>query len=161
MKTVIYILLFLLSVVATTAKKMEFEAESLDGHYKGGYRYISRSSDLSFDEAMTTIKHDPSAFMDILQSSKLPDAYFFECPPVTKSTAKTTPFEFVILPAPSLENIEPDADAFSEHFDSSSKLYAVFPSLGKDAMLIAPIPEKGESNDVYTHLGMHMINMSS
>ena len=131
----------------------ELEAESLDGHYIGGVRYTSRSSGLSFQEAMTMIKRDPSAFIDVLKSKKLPDAYFFECPPVTKTTASTTPFEFVVLPAPALKDVEPDADAFSEHFDTSSKPYAIFPSLGKDAILIAPVLEKGKKTNVYSHLG--------
>merc|ERR1711991_183370 len=60
--------------------------------------------------------------------------------------------EFVILPAPSLQHVEPDVDAFGEYFDSSSKPYAVFPSLGKDALLVAPVPVEGENSDVYTHL---------
>ena len=150
-------LLCLLYINAAVCKKMDLEVESLDGDYKGGYRYTSKSSELSFEEAMTTIKHDPSAFIEILKSNRLPEAYFFECPPITKRTASTTPFEFVILPAPSLQHVEPDVDAFGEYFDSSSKPYAVFPSLGKDALLVAPVPVEGENSDVYTHLGMHVL----
>lgn len=158
MSTLVSLLLFLVGSVAVAAgKKMSLEAESLDGHYKGGYRFSSTSSSLSFEDAISMIKHDPSAFIDILKSSKLPNAYFFECPPVTKETVSTTAFEFVILPAPSLESQDPDADAFSEYFESSSHPYAVFSSLGKDATLVAPVPVKGVKSDVYTHLGRYLL----
>ena len=35
-------------------------------------------------------------------------AYFFEVRPISKGTYSTTPFEFVLIPAPSLDGITAD-----------------------------------------------------
>ena len=53
-----------------------------------------------------------NAFFDILRlglsSDETDFAYFFEVLPITRNIYSTTPFEFVILPAPSLDGIKAD-----------------------------------------------------
>ena len=46
------------------------------------------------------------------------DEYFFECPPITKSTLKSETFEFVLKKATRLANREPDYEKFEKHFSS-------------------------------------------
>ncbi len=44
------------------------------------------------------------------------EAYFFETPCVTPSNAECKPFEFVLVPAPTLRGVRSDAETFREHF---------------------------------------------
>jgi len=95
-------------------------------------------------------------------------AAFFETPPIAStataaSAAGDRPFEFVLVDAPRLYRFadgRPDRGAFAEHFDApgggcgngdgsdnddgdddnAGKYSCAFPSLGKDALLIAPKP---------------------
>lgn len=65
-------------------------------------------------------------------------AFFWETPPFSVETARYTPFEFVALNAPGLDNTEEDGSAFSEHLPNSVGQFRVFKNLGGDSLLIAP-----------------------
>lgn len=75
------------------------------------------------------------------------DAFRWETPGVVRSTL-SSPFEFVLVDAPTLER-PPDRSAFAEHFDDAKPVVR-FGNLRRDAVLVVPCPR--ERNDVYTHL---------
>lgn len=74
--------------------------------------------------------------------------YCFETPPLTQSILNS-PFECVFVESPTLARLEADAQPFREHFRKAQGSVA-FPSLGKDALLVAPCPVSDST--CYTHL---------
>jgi hypothetical protein len=71
-------------------------------------------------------------------------AYFWEFPAMSARTL-ASPTEFVIIEAPALVNAQPQPEIFSDYFSAADPHgVAQFPSLGGDALLIAPAPT-GES----------------
>jgi len=150
------ILIYLLSSIALssfTQSTMQFSAEEISGGKK--YRLMQEGRAISFSSAMSKISDPTSGLSDMLihiLRSGQPPAYFFECPPVSRDTYDKVPFEFVIIPAPSLEGIVTDAGAFRDHFErNAGRSVAIFPSLGRDAMLLSPCPR--DSNLAwYAHL---------
>ena len=75
-------------------------------------------------------------------------AFRWETPAVTTNTL-SQPFEFVILDSPGLARA-PDPEAFAEFFNGVQGYIAVFPNLGRDAMMVAPCPVAESST--YGHL---------
>ncbi len=65
-------------------------------------------------------------------------AFRWETPPVTADSV-SQPFEFVLLDSPGLAR-RPDPDAFAEHFGRGVEGVAVFPNLGRDAIMVVPCP---------------------
>ena len=76
---------------------------------------------MSYEDVIIHLKTDiefRNTFFDILQlgleKESAPDklgpkqAYFFEVCPITRRTYSTLPFEFVLVPAPSLDGIKAD-----------------------------------------------------
>ena len=58
-------------------------------------------------------------FINILKNGTDFDEYFFECPPITKSTLNSETFEFVLKKATRLaNNRKPDFRQFEKHFSS-------------------------------------------
>jgi hypothetical protein len=101
-------------------------------------------SDASFRVALTSVLREQQTVMP---------AYFWECSPFTANTIDIIPFEFVTLPATVLLTRRPDKKSFEEKFRQGSESDAVaFPSLGGDAMLIAPVPHEGIADEAYMHL---------
>jgi hypothetical protein len=76
------------------------------------------------------------------------DAYCLETPPLTKPMLNE-PFECVFVESPALSRLKADPQPFQEHFRESGGSVA-FPSLGKDALLVAPCPVSDST--CYTHL---------
>jgi hypothetical protein len=78
-------------------------------------------------------------------------AYFWEMPPVTRASIHQ-PFECVLVDSPGLAGVAADASAFAEYFAvaGADEAIAGFPSLGKDAFLIAPCPRGAPA--AYPHL---------
>ena len=78
------------------------------------------------------------------------DAFRWETPPVSGANA-LRPFEFVLLDCPGLD-VLPDESAFEAYFAAAAEDEEIvaFPSLGKDAFLLAPCPHAAAS--VYGHL---------
>ncbi|WP_420629622.1 DUF6940 family protein [Candidatus Leptofilum sp.] len=74
-------------------------------------------------------------------------AYFWETPPITKSTLER-PFEFVLVNAPSLARVSAQRRAFASYFNQEP--IVDFPNLGGDAHLVVPCPQTPA--DAFTHL---------
>ncbi len=106
---------------------------------------------LRFSDFFTLLVHS-SDFRDYFteQLAAVPfDAYRWETPPVTTATIDRN-FECVVLDSPELAR-KPDAATFAQYFRSQPPDgVAVFPSLGKDAILIVPCPLSADA--AYGHL---------
>jgi hypothetical protein len=77
-------------------------------------------------------------------------SFFWEFPPLSTAVLDT-PVEFVTIAGPALDGMRPDTGAFREHFAAARSVStAVFPNLGGDALLIAPVPQDEQAT--YTHL---------
>jgi hypothetical protein len=78
------------------------------------------------------------------------EAFRWETPPITKSAASRE-FEFVVLDCPGLVTT-PNPSAFAEQFSSKSARENVvsFANLGKDAILVVPLPVQPTS--AYGHI---------
>lgn len=79
------------------------------------------------------------------------DAFFWENPPVTKSTVQQ-PYEFVLVDSPQFARGNADLAPFREKFESlpPGKEVIAFENLGGDAELIVPCPVADPN--VYAHL---------
>jgi hypothetical protein len=92
---------------------MSFEIKRLDSTT---IRYISTAT---FREALNYFIQTPVCtfaleFQTLLKENEF-EAYFFECPPVTRILLDR-PFEFVLINAPELAKVSPDFRAFASHF---------------------------------------------
>lgn len=109
------------------------------------------ADDLEFGEVIR-LWSDDEAFRSffILQLTATPfSAYRWETPPVTKATIHQ-PFECVVVDCPVLDG-PADRSAFSSYFRTHAKDdIAVFPNLGKDAVMVVPCPLTSTSG--YAHL---------
>ncbi len=106
-----------------------------------------------YSEVLRCWQHDHifrAFFIALLADSSLL-SYRWETPPITKRTADQE-FKFVLIEAPDLD-VEPDAQAFAEHFPVPDKDESVvtFPNLRNDAVLVVPCPLGPQS--AYAHLG--------
>ena len=125
-------------------------SEELPG--KRGLRLaiVLNSRPASFAEVIQAWQNDGnfrSLFNSLLAGAPY-SAFRWETPPVTAGTL-SQPFECVILNSPSLAR-QPDREAFAEHFDKSERTVAVFPNLGRDAVMVVPRPIADSS--AYGHL---------
>eukprot|EP00048_Salpingoeca_helianthica_P016910 m.234799 g.234799 ORF g.234799 m.234799 type:complete len:202 (-) comp19764_c0_seq1:261-866(-) len=77
-------------------------------------------------------------------------AVFFECRPVNSAHLTTQLFEAMVLPAPQLERVASERDAFAAHWSKASSGVVTFTNLGRDAVLVAPAPSSPASQ--YPHL---------
>lgn len=111
---------------------------------------LLNSRPVSFAEVIQAWQNDGnfrSLFNSLLAGAPY-SAFRWETPPVTAGTL-SQPFECVILNSPSLAR-QPDREAFAEHFDKSERTVAVFPNLGRDAVMVVPRPIADSS--AYGHL---------
>ena len=74
-------------------------------------------------------------------------SFFWEHPPLTISSFESGA-EFVMIDAPMLANLPPNAEPFRSYFAGGEVV--TFQNLGGDAVLIAPLP--GDSSSGYAHL---------
>ena len=95
-------------------------------------------------------------FFRKLQSSAF-QSYFFETPSLSKESLETKDFEFVLVSAQALQNIQSDVGAFSEYFDCDQRGGTVtsFLNLGGDARLVVPCPQ-GSEHQHYSSLAPFM-----
>lgn len=121
-----------------------------------GQRVILQRADrsLSYREVVEGWAQDDafrSFFMNLLEIAPY-EAFFWETPPITWATYDRD-FEFVWLESPSLASVRPEPSAFAEHFGSGAdpSRIATFWNLGKDALLVAPMPVVEAV--AYAHLG--------
>lgn len=110
------------------------------------YNNGEKSTVLTFADALQFfVQHDRS-FNSIMKEiiSRSERAIYFECAPFSAANMKQKQFEFVTLPATSLErskvDIKPFIEKFYDNFQSQRKLVTVFKNLGGDSLLIAPCP---------------------
>ncbi|VAW37750.1 hypothetical protein MNBD_CHLOROFLEXI01-3143 [hydrothermal vent metagenome] len=75
------------------------------------------------------------------------DAYFWETPPVTRESLQR-PFEFVLVDAPQLAQVQAEPRAFASYF--SADPVVDFGNLGGDAHLVVPCPQTAVT--AYPHL---------
>jgi hypothetical protein len=59
--------------------------------------------------------------------------------------------EFVLIEAPALAAVPPDAETFAGHFGAGDGV-VTFPNLGGDALLVVPEPAADGAADAYPHL---------
>ncbi|MEM6768430.1 MAG: hypothetical protein AAF655_26060 [Bacteroidota bacterium] len=115
---------------------------------------ITISSDyqlLTFREVFTLWKND-SAFVEDYRQEILHaggSAFFWEHPPFKEKDLDQV-YEVVLIKTDSFDSRTVDEDTFSEHF-RPDKQVVVFPNLGGDAPLIAPVNHK--EKETYKHLG--------
>jgi hypothetical protein len=82
----------------------------------------------------------------LLRESRL-SSYLFEMPPV-KASNIDSPVEFVLIPGPLMTGA-PDRHAYEEYFAwpiARSRGVVSFPNLGKDALLVVPVPTSEHSD---------------
>ena len=93
-------------------------------------------------------------FSDELARAPFED-FFWEAAPVTQHTADSQPFQCVVLDAQGvLDSARPDSSDFQEHFQRSYGQSTVtsFANLGKDSMLVSPMPQQGTARKTYGSL---------
>jgi len=83
-------------------------------------------------------------------------AFFWEHPPLTAANFASDA-EFVIVDAPMLANVQPDANPFRDYFKGDE--IVTFRNLGGDATLVVPSP--GDSLPGYAHLAVFLRNARS
>lgn len=81
------------------------------------------------------------------------DAFFWECPPLTKNNQHKS-FEFVLVDSPQLAGVEADCSAFQQHLVHSPESVCNFSNLGGDAQLLVPVP--GDGSRHYAHIATFM-----
>lgn len=92
-----------------------------------------------------------SEFNEVVSSAVPFDAFFFECPPTTKSRVSVQPFEFVLTKSARLSEIRARPFAFPQIAKLEGKVGAVaFENLGRDAILVAPSSYPRDAS--YSHL---------
>ena len=106
------------------------------------YQFTEGSAPVSYSRAMDLLQTSED-FRDLIKALIAPSAraVFWEVAPVKRDSYHTQLFEFIINPAKSLDTVTEDKGTFSDYFEQSSDSHvAVFPNLGRDAVLIAPCP---------------------
>jgi hypothetical protein len=112
---------------------------------------------VTFVETLVGWQHDAlfRKFFTGLLADAPYSAFRWETPPITTASA-TRPFEFALINSPELE-VEPDPDAFAEHFTAGARDDVVsFTNLNHDAILVVPAPIDRPS--IYVHLGAFVRN---
>uniref|UniRef100_A0A7S1ANY7 Uncharacterized protein n=1 Tax=Noctiluca scintillans TaxID=2966 RepID=A0A7S1ANY7_NOCSC len=81
------------------------------------------------------------------------DAFFWECPPLSRRRWHSQPFEFVFVNSPTLARTHADGGPFHEHLNAFQGQVAsrAFFNLGGDSLLVAPA-QAGRSPDAYAHI---------
>ena len=128
--------------------------ESLGGGRARRYSVRRSGAPASFAEVLRGWREDDgfrSSFLSLLADAPF-EAYRWETPAVTAGTVGR-PFEFVLLDAPGLTRA-PEPEAFAGQFDGAQRGAGVvtFANLGKDAVLVVPLPVPGGDPGAYVHL---------
>jgi hypothetical protein len=95
-------------------------------------------------------------YSDLLGGSEF-DAFFWEHPPLCMANIGSQA-EFVLLDSPTLAAFGADTESFKSYFRDGNGIVS-FPSLGGDAVLIAPTPSKPVA--ACTHLASFVRNAPS
>jgi hypothetical protein len=105
---------------------------------------------LAMGEAIALWRDDApfrDVFIAALAASPSP-AFFWEMPPLTRATL-SGPFECALIRGDALARMHADDTDFAEHLRGPEPV-AVFPNIGRDALLIAP--RKIADADCYGHI---------
>jgi hypothetical protein len=106
------------------------------------YALLLRGRRATYGEVVAAWRRDESfraLFTGLLRDSRY-RACYFETPAVCSSSVDR-PFEFVLIGSDLLAGVDPEPEAFSEHFsDALEEPVVTFPNLGGDAILVAPCP---------------------
>lgn len=111
---------------------------------------------LTWAEAIHELRSEDAHFRDflstVLEGIDFP-AVYWECPPVSRATAKKRLFEFIALNASSLDGLKADGRPFSEHLSAykGQPVVKSFPNLGGDSVLLAPA-QAIDNAEAYTHI---------
>ncbi len=126
--------------------------EDIDGSAGQKITISADGRTLTFAEALGHLRQQAEfrLFLNSLLVDAPFQAYRWETPSVSASTANRN-FEFVLLDCPGLLT-NSDPSAFADHFRSASTgdQAVVFSNLGKDAVLVVPLPLQPTS--AYGHL---------
>jgi hypothetical protein len=131
----------------------EAEVEPLEGGRARRVRVLRDGAPLSHAGTLRAWRSD-GAFRAVFTGT-LADApyraYLWETPPITARTSGR-PFECVLFDSPGLAGAAPDPRTFAAHFAATDpgQEIAVFPNLGGDALLVAPVPRGPDA--AYPHL---------
>ena len=114
----------------------------------GGVSVEKFTADIKFKTFLEELQQKSKIseeFFRKLQSSAF-QSYFFETPSLSKESLETKDFEFVLVSAQALQNIQSDVSAFAEYFDCDQQGGTVtsFLNLGGDARLVVPCPQGSE-----------------
>ena len=125
-----------------------FETQSLAPGVIGA-TMLAGNARKTFSQVISLWRNDKSFVAEwVARLAEIPfEAYCLETPPLTKPTL-SEPFECVFVESPVLARLKADSQPFQEHFGKSGGSVA-FPSLGKDALLVAPCPVSDST--CYTH----------
>lgn len=124
----------------------------------GGRRHTleERGAPLSRAHFLQRLRHDAdfaSWYSELLAAAPWP-AYYWENPPLAAGSLER-PAEFVLIEAPALAEVRPDAATFSSHFGAGDGV-VTFPNLGGDALLVVPEPADDAGPDAYPHLAVFL-----
>lgn len=115
-------------------------------------RCNAQNRQLQFSDVLKLWEHEDHSFSEfyisVLAASTF-DAFFFECPPVTKSTLSRV-YEHVTVRAHRFRGADPES--FQTHFEQSVAGATSFASLGGDSQLVSPCPRSTDHHR-YGHIG--------
>ena len=119
----------------------------VDGRYTDIWKFElhKQGQALTQDEVIQGFLSPSSEIRSVLARGlcDLPgESYFWECRPFESiSKSKVTKFEFVVIPAPGLQNVPSESYRFQEHFQTDLD-YAIFQNPTRNATFISPVPTK-------------------
>ncbi|MFK7946148.1 MAG: hypothetical protein AB8G11_01065 [Saprospiraceae bacterium] len=105
------------------------------------YKIYQNNRQLTYNQVLELLKNNADFrlfYNDLLVQSPF-EAFFWENPPITKSTIQQ-PYEFVLVNSNRLSRVEADNRTFSKFFSQHKNTVVSFENLGKDALLVVPKP---------------------
>lgn len=114
------------------------------------YKIYQDEVQLTYAQTIELLQHNTAFrlfYNDLLAESPF-EAFFWENPPITKSTIHQL-YEFVLVNSERLSRVEADKLTFAKFFKQDDKTVVSFENLGKDALLVVPKPI---SNSKYPHI---------
>ena len=117
------------------------ELEFLDEQRKH-FGVLRNGKAISFYDALEAMQSDTNLWRRISETlASVPySAFRFETPGISRGTMMDQKFEFLVVDSPGLDRARPNSSAFHSYLSASCDSVAVFLSLGKDAVLVAPAP---------------------
>ena len=136
-----------------------FEQTLLNNDHIYQFSLFQNHQQITYSQVIDLWQHNKAFrtfWLEFLANIQM-QAYFWETPPITKSTCDRS-FEFVIIDSPQLAFVKPDFNSFKQHFQTATQEVVIFMNLRKDALLVAPCPITNASG--YPHLASFVRNAS-